>query len=59
LLNYTCRCFGDPRVKLNEEAQEFRWVSLDETLAMELNQPTRILIETVLTTGAEAGPMWG
>jgi len=47
LLNYTCRCFGDPRVKLNEEAQEFRWVSLDETLAMELNQPTRVLVKAV------------
>jgi ADP-ribose pyrophosphatase YjhB (NUDIX family) len=57
LLNYTCRCAGEPRVQLNDEAQEFRWLSIDDALAMELNQPTRILIETVLTTGAEAGPM--
>ena len=59
LLNYTCRCVAGPRVQLNDEAQEFRWVSVDDALAMELNQPTRILIETVLKTGAEAGPMSG
>jgi ADP-ribose pyrophosphatase YjhB (NUDIX family) len=59
LLNYTCRCVGEPRVQLNDEAQEFRWVGVDSALAMELNQPTRILIETVLKTGAEAGPICG
>jgi phosphoglycolate phosphatase-like HAD superfamily hydrolase/ADP-ribose pyrophosphatase YjhB (NUDIX family) len=53
LLNYSCRCAGEPRVKLNEEAQEFRWVGEDELLAMELNRPTRILVEAVLK---EKGP---
>ncbi|PYL00359.1 MAG: NUDIX hydrolase [Verrucomicrobia bacterium] len=48
LLNYTCRCVGQPRVRLNDEAQEFRWIAMDRALTMELNQPTRILIETVL-----------
>ena len=52
LLNYTCRCVGETPVQLNDEAQEFRWVSIEDALAMELNQPTRILIETVLATGA-------
>jgi phosphoglycolate phosphatase len=59
LLNYTCRCVGEPRVQLNDEAQEFRWVSVDGALAMELNQPTRILIEAVLKTGVEAGSLCG
>ena len=59
LLNYTCRCVGEPRVQLNNEAQEFRWVSLDDALAMELNQPTRILIKTVLTPGTAAGSLGG
>jgi phosphoglycolate phosphatase len=45
LLNYTCRCGPEPEVRLNEEAQEFRWVGIPEALAMQLNQPTRILIE--------------
>jgi ADP-ribose pyrophosphatase YjhB (NUDIX family) len=57
LLNYTCRCVGETPVQLNDEAQEFRWMSIEDALAMELNQPTRILIETVLKTRAEAGPM--
>jgi len=59
LLNYTCQCVGEPRVQLNDEAQEFRWVSVGDALAMELNQPTRVLIETVLKPGAEAEPMPG
>jgi phosphoglycolate phosphatase-like HAD superfamily hydrolase/ADP-ribose pyrophosphatase YjhB (NUDIX family) len=49
LLNYTCRAFGSaPQVTLNDEAQEFRWVTLAEAMEMELNQPTRILLEEVL-----------
>jgi phosphoglycolate phosphatase-like HAD superfamily hydrolase/ADP-ribose pyrophosphatase YjhB (NUDIX family) len=48
LLNYTCRAKGKIVVKLNEEAQEFRWVTTAEALKMPLNQPTRTLIETVL-----------
>jgi phosphoglycolate phosphatase-like HAD superfamily hydrolase/ADP-ribose pyrophosphatase YjhB (NUDIX family) len=48
LLNYTCRCVGPALVKLNQEAQQFRWVRPDEALTMPLNQPTRILIAAVL-----------
>ena len=47
LLNYTCRVHGRTEVKLNEEAQEFRWVSVGEALGMNLNQPTRVLLEEV------------
>ncbi|HWH72091.1 MAG TPA: NUDIX domain-containing protein, partial [Candidatus Sulfotelmatobacter sp.] len=52
LLNYTCRCVGEPAVKLNDEAREFRWVTLEEALALPLNQPTRKL---VLAVQARAG----
>jgi len=48
LLNYTCRCVGDPDVRLNEEAQEFRWMKPEAALKIELNEPTRILLEAVL-----------
>lgn len=48
LLNYTCRARGHAAVKLNEEAQEFRWVTPAQALEMALNQPTRTLLETVL-----------
>lgn len=47
LLNYTCRAKG-AEVKLNEEAVEFRWVSEQAALKMDLNQPTRILLEAVI-----------
>jgi len=48
LLNYTCRCDGPAEVRLNDEAQAFRWVPPAEALQLDLNQPTRTLLETVL-----------
>jgi phosphoglycolate phosphatase-like HAD superfamily hydrolase/ADP-ribose pyrophosphatase YjhB (NUDIX family) len=48
LLNYTCRCAGDTPVRLNDEAQAHCWVTPEAALEMELNQPTRTLLETVL-----------
>jgi len=47
LLNYTCRCAGEPVVKLNDEAREFRWVTTAAALAMPINQPTRNLLLAV------------
>jgi phosphoglycolate phosphatase len=47
LLNYTCRCADGPVVKLNHEAREFRWVTIEQALAMPINQPTRILLQAV------------
>jgi phosphoglycolate phosphatase len=47
LLNYTAHCPGKPNVKLNDEAREFVWVTVEQALAMKLNQPTRILLEAV------------
>jgi phosphoglycolate phosphatase len=51
LLNYSCRVRGKVDVKLNEEAQEFCWVSIKDALAMKLNQPTRILLEQINSSG--------
>jgi phosphoglycolate phosphatase-like HAD superfamily hydrolase/ADP-ribose pyrophosphatase YjhB (NUDIX family) len=48
LLNYTCRARPGTEVKLNEEAQEFRWVTPAQALRMPLNQPTRTLLEKVV-----------
>jgi phosphoglycolate phosphatase-like HAD superfamily hydrolase/ADP-ribose pyrophosphatase YjhB (NUDIX family) len=50
LLNYRCRVRGKAGVVLNEEAQEFCWVQIEEALAMKLNQPTRILLEQITST---------
>jgi phosphoglycolate phosphatase len=48
LLNYTCRAAGkNPRVKLNDEGQEFRWLALAEAKKLKLNKPTKILIGAV------------
>lgn len=47
LLNYTCRCIGDARVRLNEEAREFQWLSIEDALKLPLNQPTRVLLLAV------------
>jgi len=48
LLNYTCVCAGQPAVRLNEEAREFRWLAPPAALGLPLNTPTRILLEAVL-----------
>lgn len=48
LLNYTATTGGSaPPVQLNDEAEAFRWVSLDEAGALDLNRPTRVLLEAV------------
>jgi ADP-ribose pyrophosphatase YjhB (NUDIX family) len=49
LLNYTCRCAGkNPRVKLNDEGREFRWVKIGDAKKLKLNKPTEVLVEAVL-----------
>ena len=53
LLNYTCRCQGPPQVRLNAEAQTFQWVRPAAALDLDLNQPTRRLLEAVLAPAAE------
>lgn len=47
LLNYRCRAPGAPEVRLNGEAQSFRWVTPAEALAMDLNLPTRVLLNAL------------
>ncbi len=52
LLNYTCRARGRVDVRLNEEAQEFRWVTPAQALEMPLNQPTRTLLQKIPPSNA-------
>lgn len=48
LLNYTCLCPAqNPRVVLNHEAQEFRWLKITAAQKLKLNKPTKILLEAV------------
>ena len=55
LLNYTCRSVGESKVQLNDEALEFRWVKPEEALRLRLNEPTRVLLDTVLAGKDEKG----
>jgi ADP-ribose pyrophosphatase YjhB (NUDIX family) len=46
LLNYTATAVGNA-VVLNDEAERYRWVSLEEAAGLDLNQPTRVLLDYV------------
>jgi len=49
LLNYTCRCaVKSPKVVLNDEGREFRWLDFAGAKKMPLNTPTKILLDAVL-----------
>lgn len=50
LLNYVVRRTSG-EVALNDEAQDFRWLTTDEALRLDLNQPTRILINEACERG--------
>lgn len=43
LLNYLARALPG-EVRLNEEAQDFRWLAAADALTLNLNQPTRVLL---------------
>ncbi len=49
LLNYTAVAAAGQIVILNDEAREYRWLSLTEAAKLPLNQPTRILLDAVQT----------
>ena len=52
LLNYTCQALPPLNTKLNHEAQTFKWLTLDEALHLDLNQPTLTLLKTVINQKA-------
>ena len=57
LLNYTCLSRSPkPKVVLNDEGYEFRWVEPLEAMELPLNTPTRILLEAVLSEGMRVVP---
>lgn len=47
LLNYIALASGQQTVALNDEAREFRWVTLPAAMKLPLNTPTQILLEAV------------
>ena len=50
LLNYVARA-TTTTVTLNDEAEEFRWLTPTDALALNLNQPTRVLLTEALEKG--------
>ncbi len=49
LLNYVARA-RSTGVALNEEAEDFLWLVPDEALALDLNEPTRVLLQEALAS---------
>lgn len=47
LLNYRCRAASQQTVKLNSEGEDWRWVTLAQALVLDLNQPSRRLLEAL------------
>lgn len=50
LLNFLARSSGE-EVRLNEEAQAYRWVRPQEAAGMDLNGPTRVLLQHFMAHG--------
>lgn len=52
LMNYVACCVNDDApVILNDEAEEYQWLMPESAMKLELNQPTRILIEETARLG--------
>jgi len=51
LLNYVAQTNSGsaPRVTLNDEAEEFRWLPAADAMALDLNEPTRILLDHAIS----------
>jgi phosphoglycolate phosphatase len=57
LLNYAACCLTpEPQVVLNDEAEAFQWLPWAEAVQMELNIPTRVLIEEMERRGLAPSP---
>jgi 8-oxo-dGTP pyrophosphatase MutT (NUDIX family) len=56
LLNYVARA-APGEVVLNDEAQEYRWVTPAAALALDLNRPTRTLLIEALNQGLVEHPV--
>jgi ADP-ribose pyrophosphatase YjhB (NUDIX family) len=59
LINYVAEVAGvRPAVTLNDEAEEWRWVSLDEAARLPLNGPTRALLEKITADARRGETVW-
>jgi ADP-ribose pyrophosphatase YjhB (NUDIX family) len=59
LINYVADVPGAaPEVTLNDEAQEWRWLTLDAAENMALNGPTRALVEKIAADMRKGETVW-
>jgi ADP-ribose pyrophosphatase YjhB (NUDIX family) len=56
LINVVARSQHE-RVTLNDEAQAFAWVTAEEAVGLDLNEPTRVLLEHYLEQGFDTPPL--
>jgi phosphoglycolate phosphatase len=57
LMNYVARCLNeDALVTLNDEAEACQWLPAGSALKLELNHPTRVLIEESIARGFLPSP---
>jgi phosphoglycolate phosphatase len=55
LVNYTASVAGvRPAVKLNHESDDYVWADAQQAMGLQLNGPTRVLLEKVLAGGSGA-----
>jgi phosphoglycolate phosphatase len=50
LLNYTCDTVGPTNVTLNNEAEEYQWLPPHTALTLDLNTPTKFLLQSTKNT---------
>lgn len=55
LLNYSCEALEPADVRLNDEAEEFRWLSPEAAMQLPLNAPTRVLLSEWLKKSPNPG----
>lgn len=59
LINYVADVAGvRPSVTLNDEAEEWRWLTQDAAAEMALNGPTRALLETIAAGSRRGETVW-
>jgi ADP-ribose pyrophosphatase YjhB (NUDIX family) len=59
LINYVADVAGvEPEVTLNDEAQEWSWMTLADAAEMPLNGPTRVLVERIAADLRKGETVW-
>ena len=59
LINYAADVAARaPAATLNDEAEEWRWTTMEEAASLPLNGPTRVLVDAVADGLRKGDPVW-